>query len=110
MTSTCADNDSRGGDPAMDELQGELFALIGSLQDGALITEAGLAKMFGRHPVSIKRAVERGELPPPIYLLKRPMFSIGGIRRHLERRFEEALVEQERIQNLVQEHRNSGQK
>ena len=94
----------------MDELQGELFALIGSLQDGALITEAGLAKMFGRHPVSIKRAVERGELPPPIYLLKRPMFSIGGIRRHLVQRSEEALEEQKRTQNMVQKHQNPCQK
>ena len=107
MTETSADNDSGGYDPAMDELQGELFSLIGSLEDGALITEAGLAKMFGRHPVSIKRAIERGELPPPIYLLKRPMFSIGGIRRHLGQRSEEALEEQKRVQNTVQKHRNS---
>ena len=110
MTENDADHDSGGSYPAMDELHGELFALIGSLQDGALITEAGLAKVFGRHPVSIKRAIERGELPPPIYLLKRPMFSIGVIRKHLDRRFEDALAEHERIQNLVQEHRNSGQK
>jgi hypothetical protein len=28
-----------------------------------------LAQLFQRHPVSIQRAVERGELPPPIMLL-----------------------------------------
>ena len=107
MIETNTDNDCGGHDPAIDELQGELFSLIGSLQDGALITEAGLAKMFGRHPVSIKRAIERGELPPPIYLLKRPMFSIGGIRRHLDQRSEEALEEQKRTRDMVQKHRNS---
>ena len=107
MTQTSSDSDSGGCGSPTEELQGELFSLIGSLQDGALITEAGLAKMFGRHPVSIKRAIERGELPPPIYLLKRPMFSIGGIRRHLCQRSEEALEEQKRTQNMVQKHRNT---
>lgn len=88
-------------------LEGEIIALLGSLQDGAIITEAGLAKLFGRHPVSIKRAVDRGELPPPIHLLKRPVFSVGGIRHHLNERFQEAIKEQKRIQKMVNSHRKS---
>ena len=37
---------------------------LGSLPPGSIVPEEALARMFGRHPVSIKRAVERGELPP----------------------------------------------
>ena len=107
MTETSVDNETGECDSAKDELHGELFALMGSLHDGALITEAGLAKMFGRHPASIKRAIERGGLPPPIHLLKRPMFSIGAIRNHLLQRFQEALEEQKRKQDVIEKHRIS---
>ncbi len=87
-------------------LDGELFTLIGSLPDGALISETGLARIFGRHPSAIKRAIDRGELPPPVYLMKRPVFSIGCIRRFLQNRFQQALEEHEHLQNTLKKHRN----
>jgi hypothetical protein len=37
---------------------------LGEMPPDTIITEEGLAKLFCRHPVSIRRAVERPELPP----------------------------------------------
>jgi hypothetical protein len=61
---------------------------LGGLNDGALVFESGLARMFGKHPVSIKRAIERGELPPPTRLMGKPVWTVGAIRRHIEERLE----------------------
>ena len=45
-----------------------VIALLGELKPGAVITEEGVARLFGRHATSVKRAVQRGELPPPCRL------------------------------------------
>jgi hypothetical protein len=74
---------------------------LGELGSGAVITESGLAKLMRRHPVSIKRAVERGELPPPIRLLGGPAWTVGVIVRHLEARLEQAAKEAERIARKI---------
>jgi len=50
---------------------------LGELGPGAVITEAALARMMDRHPASIKRAVNRGELPPPYRLLGGPVWTAG---------------------------------
>ncbi len=39
---------------------------LGDLPDGTIINEEALAKMFDRCQVSIKRAIQRGELPAPL--------------------------------------------
>ncbi len=61
---------------------------LGALGDGSLVFESGLARMFGKHAVSIKRAVERGELPPPTRLMGKPVWTVGTIRKHIEDRLE----------------------
>jgi hypothetical protein len=71
----------------------------------ALITESALARMFHRHPASIKRAVARGELPPSARLLGGPVWTVGAIIRHVEKRLAEALKEQERVNRKAQELR-----
>ena len=71
----------------MDDLPG-VCAELGQLGEGAIVTEHGLAEIFGKHPVSVKRAVERGELPPPTRLMGKPVWTIGAIRRHIEERLE----------------------
>jgi len=63
---------------------------LGELGDGALVFESGLARMFGKHAVSIRRAVERGELPPPTRLMGKPVWTAGAIRQHIEVRLESA--------------------
>lgn len=79
------------------EGQLELVPELGELGPGALVTEAGLARLLHRHPSAIKRAVQRGELPPPIRLLGAPAWTCGAVVRHLEARLEAAAKEAERL-------------
>jgi hypothetical protein len=74
---------------------------LGDLGSGAIITEAGLARLLHRHPASIKRAVERGELPHPTRLLGGPVWTAGSIVRHLEARLAEAAKEAERMARRI---------
>ncbi|MCZ7645687.1 MAG: hypothetical protein M5U26_10445 [Planctomycetota bacterium] len=60
------------------------------LQPATIITEAQLAHALGRHPVTIRRAVERGELPPPVRLMGKPTWTGAAILKHLEARLEQA--------------------
>ena len=69
---------------------------LGELGPGAVITEAALARMLRRHQVTIKRAVQRGELPPAVRLLGGPVWTAGAIVAHLERRLAAAAKEAER--------------
>ena len=79
----------------------EIVRAIGELPPDALMTESGLAKMFGRHRVSIKRAVERGELPPPVRLFGKPTWIVRALREHLAKRQEAAMKEAERLRRTV---------
>ncbi|MEW6357952.1 MAG: hypothetical protein AB1696_16585 [Planctomycetota bacterium] len=74
---------------------------LGELGAGALVTEAGLARLLGRHPVSVKRAVSRGELPPPIRLCGGPVWLAGAIVEHLQRRMDEAAKERARLEKII---------
>ena len=67
----------------------EAFGVIRELGDwglGTIISEAGLAKLLHRHPVSIKRAVLRGELPPPCRWFGQNTWTLRAILDHLEAR------------------------
>ena len=55
--------------------------------------EQGLGALFGRHESSVKRAVERGELPPPVRLFGQNAWTAGVLVRHLESRLEQAARE-----------------
>ncbi|MGD0090053.1 MAG: hypothetical protein ABSE73_09040 [Planctomycetota bacterium] len=72
---------------AAPELPG-VFATIGALPPGAMITEPGLAKLLGKCTASIKAAVKRGELPWPIRVMGKNTWTAGSIVRHLEARLE----------------------
>lgn len=78
---------------------------LGRLGDGAIITESGLAKLFHRHRASVRRAVGRGEIPPPIQLMKRRVWSIGAIRRHLDMRLKEAADDVKARNDALKKHR-----
>ena len=45
-----------------------IIATLAALHPSAIVTEEGIAHLFSRHVVSVKRAVDRGELPPPCQL------------------------------------------
>jgi hypothetical protein len=68
-----------------------VYDRIGRLPPGAIVTEDGLATLLGKNcRETVKRAVERGELPPPIKLMGRNCWTAGRIVGFLERRLEAA--------------------
>lgn len=69
---------------------------LGELPPGAILEEEAVARMFGRHAVSVKRAVERGELPPPVRMFGKPCWTAGAILSHIEARLEAAKREAEK--------------
>ena len=72
-----------------------VYAALGALPGGAIVFEEGLAKMLHKHPVSVKRAVARGELPRPMRLFGKPAWTAGALVRHLEGKLAEAAREAE---------------
>lgn len=81
------DRDAGGSaGPALDGVCAEL----GTLPTGAFITEEALAAMLGKSRRSIRRAVERGELPPPVRMMGKRTWTAGVVIQHLEQRLEEA--------------------
>jgi predicted DNA-binding transcriptional regulator AlpA len=77
---------------------------IGALPSGAIVTEKGLAGMLGKSQDSIKRAVERGELPPPVRLMGKPTWTAGSVVRHIEKRLEEAAREAQADRARILQH------
>ena len=75
----------------------EIVRALGDLPPDAVITEDGLAKMFDRHGVSVRRAVERHELPPSVRLFGKPCWTIRAIRDHMAKRLEQAQREADRL-------------
>ena len=78
-----------------------VIGILGELGAGAVITEGGLAKLFGRHPASIKRAIQRGELPPPCRMFGQNTWTAGTLVRHIETRLAEAAKEARRVAERV---------
>lgn len=74
-----------------------IIAALGELKPGAILTEEGVARLFNRHPASVKRAVQRGELPPPCRLFGGNAWTAGALIRHIEKRLEEAARDAERM-------------
>ena len=97
-------SDTAGDDLTLDEIDGlaeatrvpGIIAALGELKPGAIITEEGVAHLFHRHVVSVKRAVQRGELPPPCRLFGVSVWTVGALVRYIERRLEQAAQEAER--------------
>ena len=74
---------------------------LGELPPEAVITEQGLAKIFDRHKVSIKRAIQRGELPPSVRLFGEPVWTVRALREHLGKRLEQARKESEQAERRI---------
>lgn len=63
---------------------------LAALPENALIPEKALAKIFSCSTTTIKRAVDRGELPKPVRMFGKPSWTAGGILRHVNARLETA--------------------
>ncbi len=81
-----------------------LIRALGDLPPDTVVGEDALAKMFGRHRVSIKRAVQRGELPPSVRLFGEPVWTVQALRDHLNRRLQAAQRQVEQLQRRFAEH------
>jgi hypothetical protein len=78
-----------------------IIAALATLPPEAIIDEAGLAQIFNRHPVSIKRAIKRGELPPGVRLFGKPTWTAKSILDHVGRRLEDAKKDRERLERRI---------
>ena len=81
--------------------QSGIIAALAELPPEAIIDEAGLARIFNRHPVSIKRAIARGELPRGVRLFGKPTWTARAVLDHLNRRLEEAKKDAERVAKRI---------
>ena len=69
---------------------------LGELSPGAILEEDAVAQMFGRCATSVKRAVDRGELPPPVRMFGKPCWTAGAILEHIVARLRAAKREAEK--------------
>lgn len=76
-----------------------IVAELGKLGPGAVLFEEGFARLIGKHPISLKRAVKRGEIPPPVHWMGKPAWTVGAIIRHLDERLATAAQEAKIILN-----------
>jgi hypothetical protein len=72
-----------------------IVTALAELPATAIISEKALADIFSCSPTTIKRAVERGELPLPIRMFAKPTWTVGAIIGHVNARLENARKEHE---------------
>lgn len=81
----------------------DVITQLGDFSPDTLLTERALSEFFGLCPTSIKRAVERQELPPPTKVCGKPRWTVRSITTHIEKRLEaakqEAEAEEARFEN-----------
>jgi hypothetical protein len=78
-----------------------IIVALGEMTPGTIVTEEGLAQVFKRHIVSVKRAVQRGELPPPCRLFGDNVWTVGVLIRHIEQRLEQSARGAERTARKI---------
>jgi hypothetical protein len=69
---------------------------LAALPPGTILDERAAARMFHCSTATIKRCVQRGELPVPIRMLGRPCWTTGRIIEHVTKRLLDAQREAER--------------
>lgn len=95
-TEVRASNKTAGGD------QPGIIVALDQLGPNALVNESALARLLGCHPVTVKRAVRRGELPPPVRLMGKPTWTVGAILAHFDKRLEITAKEAEKAARKVE--------
>ena len=74
---------SQEAEPGLD-----LMTTLATLPRDAIISEQQFAQLFRRDITSVKRAIQRGELPPSVPLLNKQVWTAGVILAHLNDRLE----------------------
>ena len=85
------------------EINSGIIRELGELPAETVVSEQALAKIFDRHRISIKRAVERGELPPSVRLLGEPVWTVKVLQEHLGKRLDVARKESDQLQKKLNE-------
>jgi hypothetical protein len=85
-----------------------VFLEFGQWPPQTVLTETGLAEVFNKHNVSIKRAVERGELPPPTRLMGRPIWTVRVIVDHIESRLSMEAERKEELEQTIKKFHRQG--
>ena len=80
-----------------------VIPLLGEMKSRTVITEEGVARLFGRCTTTVKRAVERGELPPPCRLFGQNTWTVGVLMGHIENRLEEAAAEKAAFERKIKQ-------
>jgi len=89
--SQAGDHREQEGDRIEIGVDSGIWTLFGDLPPETVIFETALAEKLGKHPVSVKRAIKRGELPPSTQFLGAPAWQIGFINEYFNERLHEAL-------------------
>lgn len=75
---------------------------LGILPEGAVVSLTDFAKLMGSHPISVDRAIKRGELPPPTRLMGKRVWTAGCLLKHIEGRLaEESRKRQELVRRVA---------
>lgn len=78
-----------GTPPAAAGPDAGVYAELGRLPPGAIVSESGLAQIFGREcRETVKRAVDRGELPPPVKFMGQNCWTAGRLVAWFEKRLD----------------------
>ena len=81
-----------------------IIAELGDLPPDTVVTEVRLAQWLNRCIRAVRRAVQRGELPPPSRLCGTNVWTVGALVDHINARLDEALKERARVQSVVDLH------
>jgi len=83
-----ADDDTQNTSDT-DDAEPGIYIELGKLPAATVITEDGLAGILGKTcRESIKRAVARGELPQPVKIMGKNVWTVGAVVKHLEDRLD----------------------
>jgi hypothetical protein len=63
-----------------------VYAALGKLGPNTVITLPGLAEILGKDPSSVRRAIDKGQLPEPVKLLSSPIWTLRVLICHIENR------------------------
>lgn len=78
------------GESGDESLADGAFVDLARLPEATVVTLGELARLLGKHPVSIKRAVDRGELPEPVRLMGKPIWTVRVLVEFIEKRLRDS--------------------
>ena len=70
---------------------------LGQLPPETFVTQQYVATIFGRSALSVRRAIQKNELPPPIRMFNDRGWFVRHLIRHLDLRFDAQLKERNHL-------------